>query len=161
MPSVRSLIVRAGTSFARAYVNEPLCCPSRATILTGKYAQNTRVTENRHRQFYEAGNPASTVAVWPEAAGYRTGLVGKYLNHYPDPAPETYVPPGGGTAGRRASATGPSRTTSPSTRTAGSSGTAPRHAALFPDLAAPRPPSFDEAEILHLPPASMNPPERC
>jgi arylsulfatase A-like enzyme len=94
MPNLRSLIIDQGATFRRAYVNEPFCGPSRATILTGKYAQNTGVTTNSHGRFYEADDAASTVAVWLKAAGYRTALIGKYLNHYPDPAPDTYVPPG-------------------------------------------------------------------
>jgi arylsulfatase A-like enzyme len=94
MPKVLSLIARQGARFQRAYVNEPLCGPSRATILTGKYAQNTKVTTNIHAQFLAGGNPASTVAVGLQAAGYRTGLFGKYLNHYPGPEADGYVPPG-------------------------------------------------------------------
>jgi N-acetylglucosamine-6-sulfatase len=94
MPNVKALIVEQGATFARAYVNDPLCCPSRATILTGRYAHNTGVTLNSHKQFYEAGNPDQTVAVWLKTAGYRTALIGKYLNGYPLPVPETYVPPG-------------------------------------------------------------------
>ena len=94
MPAVKELIVERGATFSRAYFNDPLCCPSRSTILTGKYAQNTGVTLNSHRQFYDAGNPASTFAVWLHEAGYRTALVGKYLNGYPKPAPQSYVPPG-------------------------------------------------------------------
>ena len=57
MPAVKELIVERGATFSRAYFNDPLCCPSRSTILTGKYAQNTGVTRNSHKQFYEAGNP--------------------------------------------------------------------------------------------------------
>jgi N-acetylglucosamine-6-sulfatase len=94
MPAVKELIVERGATFSRAYFNDPLCCPSRSTILTGKYAQNTGVTRNSHKQFYEAGNPDRTIAVRLKTAGYRTALVGKYLNGYPRPAPETDVPPG-------------------------------------------------------------------
>jgi arylsulfatase A-like enzyme len=94
MPKVKELIVERGASFARAYFNLPLCCPSRATILTGRYAHNTGVTANNHAQFYDAGLHDETIAVWLKAAGYRTALVGKYLNNYPKPAPEDYVPPG-------------------------------------------------------------------
>lgn len=94
MPAVRAEIIAKGASFTRAYFNDPLCCPSRAAMLTGKYVQNNKTTDNDHIKFYNAGNPAHTVAVWLQAAGYRTALVGKYLNGYPEPAAATYVPPG-------------------------------------------------------------------
>ena len=45
MPTVQALAAR-GATFTRAYYNDPLCEPSRATILTGQYAQNTGVTSN-------------------------------------------------------------------------------------------------------------------
>ena len=93
MPNLKAL-ARQGATFTRAYYNDPLCGPSRATILTGLYDHNTGVTANDHRLFYDAGLPGRTVAVWLHAAGYRTGFVGKYLNEYPAPAPATYVPPG-------------------------------------------------------------------
>ena len=77
MPVVKERIVDQGATFTRVYFNNPLCCPSRATILTGRYAQNTGVTQNSHELFHANDNPARTVAVWLKAAGYRTALVGK------------------------------------------------------------------------------------
>src|SRR4051812_45507418 len=93
MPNLRAL-ARQGATFTHAYYNDPLCAPSRATILTGLYDHNSGVTANDHRLFYDAGLPRRTVAVRLHAAGYRTGFVGKYLNEYPAPAPATFVPPG-------------------------------------------------------------------
>ena len=93
MPNLKAL-ARQGATLTRAYYNDPLCGPSRATILTGLYDHNTGVEANDHRLFYKAGLPRRTPAVWLHAAGYRTGFVGKYLNEYPAPAPATYVPPG-------------------------------------------------------------------
>lgn len=78
------------TTFANAFLNTPLCCPSRATILTGLYSHHTGVQTN-----YDGGrlDESSTIATWLHDAGYRTGLIGKYLNGYPfGSAP--YVPPG-------------------------------------------------------------------
>jgi N-acetylglucosamine-6-sulfatase len=76
--------------FPDAVVSTPLCCPSRATILTGLDDRHTGVTDNH------AGdnlNESDTIPVWLHDAGYRTALVGKYLNEYPwDRGP--YVPPG-------------------------------------------------------------------
>jgi hypothetical protein len=47
MPLVKQLLVDRGVTFANAYVNVPLCCPSRATILRGQYSHNTKVYGNR------------------------------------------------------------------------------------------------------------------
>jgi arylsulfatase A-like enzyme len=94
MPTVKSQLAAKGATLTQAYYNDPLCCPSRATMLTGRYAQNTKVVKNSHAQFYEAGNDTRTVALALDAAGYRTGLFGKYLNGYPSPLSSSYVPPG-------------------------------------------------------------------
>ena len=97
MPRLRDTLVRQGLSFDRAYVTQPLCAPSRAAILTGQYSHSHGVTGNHppnggwpaFRQYEQA-----TIAVWLKAVGYRTSLVGKYLNDYPKNASNTYIPPG-------------------------------------------------------------------
>lgn len=66
--------------FTDASVNVPLCCPSRATILSGRYAHHTGVEDNDDGAAFDE---SSTLATWLEAAGYRTAFVGKYLNGYP------------------------------------------------------------------------------
>jgi arylsulfatase A-like enzyme len=76
--------------FAHAVVSTPLCCPSRSTILTGRYDTQTNVRDNGQGANLDDTN---TLPVWLHDAGYTTGLVGKYLNFYPwgrDP----FVPPG-------------------------------------------------------------------
>lgn len=84
MPVVRNYIARHGVRFSRAMVPTSLCCPSRASLLTGEYSHTTRVWSNDSgwKRFVEAGMQPRTVAVWLRRSGYRTGLVGKYLNAY-------------------------------------------------------------------------------
>jgi arylsulfatase A-like enzyme len=76
-----------GTTFENAFVTDPLCCPSRATTLRGQYAHNHRVLGNwpplgGAGKFRDLGHEDSTVATWLRGEGYRTALVGKYMNHY-------------------------------------------------------------------------------
>jgi arylsulfatase A-like enzyme len=84
MPLTRRLIGGAGVTFTRSYVSYPLCCPSRATYLTGQYTHNNHV-----RCLYKwcGGGYGSLqtreyLPVWLERAGYVTAHIGKYLNGY-------------------------------------------------------------------------------
>jgi arylsulfatase A-like enzyme len=94
MTATRSLIGNAGARFARSYVSFPLCCPSRATFLTGRYAHNHGVLENTAPTggYYKLDSQ-NTLPVWLQEAGYRTLHVGKYLNDYGTEDP-LEVPPG-------------------------------------------------------------------
>ena len=94
MDALQSRLVRLGTSFQFNYSSYPLCCPSRASILTGQYAHNHGVMGNEppHGGF-EKFNDSSTVATWLQAAGYNTLFLGKYLNRYGVTDPH-YIPPG-------------------------------------------------------------------
>lgn len=67
-------------TFSEAFANTPLCCPSRATLLTGRYAHHHGVLTNDDGSVLDE---FSTVAAWVDKSGYHTGLVGKYLNGYP------------------------------------------------------------------------------
>ncbi|MEK0084676.1 sulfatase [Benzoatithermus flavus] len=211
MRNLNALVAAEGVGFERAYVNVALCCPSRATILTGKYAQNTGVWTDTapaggFDRFHELGHEQKTIAVWLEAAGYRTALFGKYLNHYPDRADGgRYVPSGWtewaadlwyrGDLARQfnyvlnkdgALVRHGSRPTDYATDVLGRLATdfittsaaarkpfflylalpaphapavpAPRHAGLFPNERAPRPPSFNEADVSDKPPFLRRPP---
>jgi arylsulfatase A-like enzyme len=94
MPQARHLIGDAGTTFANAFVSFPLCCPSRATLLTGQYAHNHGVRGNQPPGGGAGALDATeTLAVWLQRAGYYTALVGKYLNGYGESTPPA-VPPG-------------------------------------------------------------------
>lgn len=77
-------------AFANGFVNTPLCCPSRATMLTGQFAHHTGVLDNEDGSLFDE---SATLATWLHAEGYHTGLVGKYLNMYPFDRPP-YVPQG-------------------------------------------------------------------
>ncbi|HEV2094555.1 MAG TPA: sulfatase [Rubrobacter sp.] len=85
-PNLRELAAE-GTTFENAFVTDPLCCPARATTLRGQYAHNHRIVGNRPplggaEKFLDLGREDSTVATWLRAEGYRTALVGKYMNDY-------------------------------------------------------------------------------
>ncbi|MEX2274386.1 MAG: sulfatase [Actinomycetota bacterium] len=78
------------TSFPNTFATTPLCCPSRAGMLTGRTAAVTGVLDNGDGARLD---DTSTVATWLQDAGYSTALVGKYLNGYPFPE-RPLVPPG-------------------------------------------------------------------
>lgn len=83
MPIVQRELVGRGVSFTNAYATTPLCCPSRASILTGLYARNHGVlTNGGSRGGWRKFDPSSTIATWLQGVGVRTMLVGKYLNLY-------------------------------------------------------------------------------
>jgi N-acetylglucosamine-6-sulfatase len=90
MPRVTSHLVEKGVTFTNAFVPNPLCCPSRASILTGKYSHGTGVYSNSGPHGLAAFDESSTLATWLDMGGYRTAFVGKYLNGYRG----TYIPPG-------------------------------------------------------------------
>jgi arylsulfatase A-like enzyme len=101
MPAVERELVARGASFPEAFTTTPVCCPSRASILSGLYAHNhgTRTLsppDGGATAF--VGADRSTIATWLAAAGYRTGHFGKYLNGYhrlgPPERAQWYVPPG-------------------------------------------------------------------
>ena len=101
MPNTLDLIAGRGETFNRYYVSYPLCCPSRVSLLTGRYAHNTGVKGNvqpngGYYGFSFRAAASHNLATWLQGAGYRTIHIGKFLNGYGD---EPYsdgkeVPPG-------------------------------------------------------------------
>ncbi len=87
LPLTRRLLGESGVTFRDMLSPHPLCCPARAEILTGQYAQNNGVRSNsRHRHGgYTFLDSQHTIATWLKNAGYRTAFVGKYLNEYRAP----------------------------------------------------------------------------
>jgi N-acetylglucosamine-6-sulfatase len=96
LPTIRRELIAKGFAATNAFVANSLCCPSRASILTGNYSHTTGVWNNQNslgRGGFASFRPreGSTLATWFDAAGYRTGLVGKYFNGYND---ASHVPAG-------------------------------------------------------------------
>jgi arylsulfatase A-like enzyme len=83
MPITRRLLVDQGMEFTDAISPHPLCCPARAQLATGQYAQNNGVQHNRgvHGGF-QALDATREASSWFRDAGYRTGFAGKFLNGY-------------------------------------------------------------------------------
>jgi arylsulfatase A-like enzyme len=86
LPHVRTMQQR-GVNLRNYFVVDSLCCPSRTAILTGLYPHNNGVFTNSgsdggYAAFNAHGNPAKTFGVSLQRAGYRTALLGKYLNGY-------------------------------------------------------------------------------
>jgi arylsulfatase A-like enzyme len=88
---------REGATFTNYFVSDSLCCPSRASILSGRFPHDTRVFDNSppeggYSVFHERGEEHATFATALRRRGYATALMGKYLNGY-KPA-HSGVPPG-------------------------------------------------------------------
>jgi arylsulfatase A-like enzyme len=102
MPQVRRLIRAQGVRFRNAFAPYPLCCPARASVLTGLYTHNHRVYTVNEDYGFHAFDDRRTLATMLEDAGYANVYLGKYLNRYGvDPPPGRargnslhYVPPG-------------------------------------------------------------------
>ena len=95
MAGVRTELGAAGTTFERAFVSNPLCCPSRATLYTGQYTHNHGVIGNRPPEGgYGRLDKSEWLPVWLQRAGYHTVHIGKFMNRYGQDSPPTEVPPG-------------------------------------------------------------------
>jgi arylsulfatase A-like enzyme len=97
MPKTRAVLKDKGMSFENAFVSNGLCCPARATIMRRQYAHNTGVwlnsgpDEGGWHAYRSNGNEQDNVATRLNTVGYRTALIGKYLNGYSN---TTVIPPG-------------------------------------------------------------------
>ena len=95
MGNVKALLGAQGTTFKNSFVNYSLCCPSRSTFLTGQYAHNHGVLDNKAPaggyDRFAALHGDNNLPVWLQDAGYDTALIGNYLTYYSNKPP---VPPG-------------------------------------------------------------------
>jgi arylsulfatase A-like enzyme len=102
LPHVQAFLQDRGTDFTNSFAPTPLCCPNRASFLTGEFPHNHGVWWHEDPWGYGSFDDSHTLAGALQHAGYATGYVGKYLNKYgiaapkaaPGAAPATYVPAG-------------------------------------------------------------------
>ena len=96
LPQTRALIADRGLTFTNSFTVDPICCPARGSIMTGRYPHNSGVLTNQAPdggfQAFTANDENQSVGVRMKAAGYTTALAGKYFNGYED-QPD-HVPPG-------------------------------------------------------------------
>lgn len=79
MPRTFARMVDEGTDFEQAFAVPPLCCPARASFLTGRYPHNHGVLSNNYKALED---PEDVLPVWLSDAGYETMMAGKFLNGY-------------------------------------------------------------------------------
>jgi arylsulfatase A-like enzyme len=96
MPNTQALLVQQGVRFTNSYAVNPVCCAARASFLTGQYSHNDGIWDNKPGKrpggFKDFKGDDNTIACWLQQSGYRTGLIGKYLNGYGKTAAH-YIPP--------------------------------------------------------------------
>jgi arylsulfatase A-like enzyme len=80
MPKTQQWFGQDGTTYTNAYAPTPVCCPARAAIMSGRFNHNNQVRTNANADLLAQD---STLQAQLMADGYRTALVGKYLNGWP------------------------------------------------------------------------------
>src|SRR5438874_6169314 len=99
MPNVAADLIPNEVTLSNSFVSNPLCCPSRVTTLTGRYSYTTGVYGNGgtwggYGASLQYGAMNDTIATDLQTDGYRTALIGKYLNGYSPATDYLTVPPG-------------------------------------------------------------------
>ena len=83
-PALRRMFTKHGLTFKNSFSSFPLCCPARASFLTGTYPHNHHVYWHEAPYAYGAFDDSRTLATSLSSVGYNTGFIGKYLNKYGD-----------------------------------------------------------------------------
>lgn len=101
MPLVRKHLTEKGTSFNKHYCTTAVCCPARVTILTGKAAHNTNITDvnppyGGYPKFVSQGFNSAYLPVWLQEGGYNVYYTGKLFNahnvdNYDSPFPAGFT----------------------------------------------------------------------
>ena len=84
MQETKSYFAEQGTNFTNSFANNPLCCPARAALMTGRYSHNNGVRENSDAHRLDTN---STLQRYLQDTGYHTAIFGKYLNRWHDDPP--------------------------------------------------------------------------
>ena len=82
LPRTRAFVQDRGLTFTNGYSPYPLCCPARSSFLLGQYAHNHGVLYHEAPYGFGAIDDHQSIATSLQSAGYRTAMVGKYLNRY-------------------------------------------------------------------------------
>ena len=83
LPTVQRELGDRGATFTNAFSSFPLCCPARASLLTGEYAHNHGTLGNNPLSgggYQALVEPGKNLARWLQANGYATAFAGKWLN---------------------------------------------------------------------------------
>ncbi len=85
MPKTRAWMAD-GRRYTRMFVADPSCCPSRASLMTGRYPHNNGVLDQADGPLFDGPH---SMACYLRAAGYTTSIAGKFLTTWP----KTSLPP--------------------------------------------------------------------
>ena len=110
-PNIYDQFIAHGINLDHAIGETPLCCPSRANVLTGLHTHNTRVIRNDAQLF----DPSEQIGKSMMGAGYASMYIGKYLNRDNTLTPEQMgrsTMPAGPCSTRSMASTAPSTTSS-------------------------------------------------
>eukprot|EP00048_Salpingoeca_helianthica_P017930 m.239752 g.239752 ORF g.239752 m.239752 type:complete len:549 (+) comp22808_c0_seq1:14-1660(+) len=101
MPNLKKLVADQGATLTNFFTSTPVCCPSRASIFSGRHLHNIGVRNNSiagncSSPYWQRTSEPNTFAPLLQRAGYTTMFAGKYLNMYGSPAAggTAHVPPG-------------------------------------------------------------------
>lgn len=86
MPNLKAM-QKEGVTFSNYYVSNSLCCPSRSSIFTGMLPHNSGVQTNTqpnggYDKFVEMQDATKSFCVALQQTGYKTAMMGKFLNGY-------------------------------------------------------------------------------